>query len=61
MQTQKPQGYRLAELPAEPVAEPGCASCLSLAVARRNARSLGDLSAVSDRNVELRAHRAEAH
>lgn len=61
MPTPKPQGYRLRELPAEPVAEPGCAVCLSLVVARRNARSHGDYSAATDRNVELRAHRAEAH
>jgi hypothetical protein len=61
MQTQKPQGYRLTELPAEPSAVPGCARCLSLVVARRNARSGGDYSAVSDCNVELREHQAEAH
>lgn len=61
MRTQKPQGYRLPEPTAEPTAEPGCATCLSLVLARQNARSGGDYSAVSDRNVELRAHHAEAH
>ncbi|WP_329218504.1 hypothetical protein OG352_19445 [Streptomyces sp. NBC_01485] len=61
METQRPQNYRLTELPVEPAAEPGCAVCLSFVVARRNARSIGDYSAASDRNVELRAHRAEAH
>lgn len=61
METQEPQDYRLTELPAEPTAEPGCAACLSLVVARRNARSNGDYSGVSDRNVELRQHQAEAH
>ncbi|MEV1068896.1 hypothetical protein [Streptomyces sp. NPDC050263] len=61
METQKSKGYRLADPPAEPSAEPGCAVCLSLGVARQNARSSGDFSAVSDRNVELRAHHAEAH
>ncbi|KUO20500.1 hypothetical protein [Streptomyces dysideae] len=61
METQKPQDYALTELPAEPAAEPGCAECLSLVVARRNARSSGDHSAASDRNVELRHHQAAAH
>ncbi|MGW6457059.1 hypothetical protein ACWF94_14260 [Streptomyces sp. NPDC055078] len=61
METQKPQGYGLTEPPAEPSAEPGCAICLSIVVGRSNARSLGDYSAVSDRNVELRRHRTEAH
>jgi hypothetical protein len=61
METQKPQDYALTELPAEPAAEPGCAVCLSLVVARQNARSNGDYSGVSDRNVELREHQAEAH
>jgi hypothetical protein len=61
METQQPQDYGLAEPPYEPPAVPGCAACLALAVARQNARSRGDYSGVSDRNVELRGHRAEAH
>lgn len=61
METQKPQDYRLAELPTELSAVPGCTRCLSLVVARQNARSSGDYSAVSDRNVELRGHQAGAH
>lgn len=61
METQKPQGYQLTELPAEPSAVPGCTECLSLVNARQNARSISDYSAVSDRNVELRMHQAEAH
>ncbi|GGZ70884.1 hypothetical protein [Streptomyces bluensis] len=59
--SQKPQGYHLTELPAEPSAVPGCAKCLSLVNARQNARSTGDYSAVSDCNVGLREHHAEAH
>jgi len=59
--SQKPQGYRLTELLAEPSVVPGCTECLSLGVARRNARSRGDYSAVSDANVKLRKHHAEAH
>lgn len=61
MGTQKPQGYNLTEFAPEPSAVPGCADCLSRVVARRNARSSGDYSAVSDINVELRVHQAEAH
>lgn len=61
METLKPQDYALTELPTEPSAVPGCAACLPLAVARQNARSTGDYSAVSDANVELRQHRTEAH
>ncbi|MEU9286968.1 hypothetical protein AB0D57_20215 [Streptomyces sp. NPDC048275] len=61
METQKPQDYRLTELPVEPAAVPGCAFCLSLVVARQNARSKSDYSGVSDCNVELREHHAEAH
>ena len=57
MQTHKPQGYRLPG----PTAEPGCATCLSLVLARQNARSGGDYSSASDRNVDLRAHHATAH
>lgn len=58
---QEPQGYHLTEPPAEPSAVPGCSGCLSLSVTRENARSRGDYSAVSDANVALRHHRAEAH
>ncbi|MFF3373352.1 hypothetical protein ACFYXF_10420 [Streptomyces sp. NPDC002680] len=61
MATQKPQDYELAELPTELSAVPGCTTCLSLVVARQNARSDGDYSAVSDRNVELRGHQAGSH
>lgn len=61
METQKPQDYHLTELPAEPSAAPGCAACLSLVLARQNARSNGDYSGVSDRNVQLREHCVEAH
>lgn len=61
METQKPQGYNLTELPAEPSAKPGCSACLSIVVARENARSRGDYSGVSDQNVELRQHHADAH
>lgn len=59
--TQKPQGYVLTEPPAEPKAVPGCGTCLSFCVSRDNARSTGDYSAVSDANVKLRQHQAEAH
>nr|WBO78187.1 hypothetical protein SBE_001768 [Streptomyces sp. SBE_14.2] len=59
--SQKPQGYHLAELPAEPSAVPGCSDCLSLSVSRENARSRSDYSAVSDANVELRQHLEKAH
>ncbi|GAA3068946.1 hypothetical protein GCM10010448_60200 [Streptomyces glomeratus] len=51
----------LTELPREPSAVPGCPTCLSHSVARENARSTGDYSAVSDSNVRLREHQAEAH
>ncbi len=61
METPKPRDYGLTEPPAEPSAAPGCAGCLSLVLARQNARSSGDYSAVSDANVELRQHRAAAH
>ena len=61
MEMQQPQDYHLTEPSAEPAAEPGCAVCLSLVVGRQNARSCGDYSAVSDRNVELRGHHAAAH
>lgn len=61
MKTQQPQGYGLTELPTEPSAVPGCSPCLSVVVARENARSRGDYSGVSDRNVELRQHREAAH
>ena len=59
--TQKPHGYGLTELPPEPKAAPGCSACLGICVRRENSRSVGDYSAVSDANVELRRHRAEAH
>ncbi len=59
--TQQPQGYTLSEPPAEPSAQTGCSACLSLVVARQNARSRGDYSGVSDLNVKLRRHQREAH
>ncbi|KPI18051.1 SCD66.12c, hypothetical protein [Actinobacteria bacterium OK074] len=40
---------------------PGCSTCLSLSVARENARSVRDYSAVSDSNVRMRLHQAEGH
>lgn len=58
---QKPQGYGLTELPAEPRAVPGCRACLDICVRRENIRSSGNYSAVSDVNVELNRHRYEAH
>ncbi|WP_405881455.1 hypothetical protein OG762_24535 [Streptomyces sp. NBC_01136] len=61
MKPQKPQDYHLAVPPAEPSAVPGCTECLSFVVARQNARSSGDYSGVSDRNVELREHHAAGH
>lgn len=59
--TQKPQDYRLTELPPEPRAVPGCDICLGMCVRRDNARSRRDYSAASDVNVELRRHHEEAH
>lgn len=59
--TQQPQGYGLTELPPEPRAVPGCSACLDICVRRKNSRSRGDHSAVSDANVELRQHHSEAH
>jgi hypothetical protein len=50
----------LTELPPEPSVKPGCPACLSLSVARENARSTGNHSAVSDCNVKLRRHQEEA-
>ncbi|MGW4224596.1 hypothetical protein ACWEG1_14185 [Streptomyces bauhiniae] len=47
--------------PSEPTAHPGCGECLSFSVARQNARSTGDYSAVSDANVLMRRHHMEAH
>lgn len=58
---QKPQGYGLTELPAEPSAAQACGTCLDICVRRANARSRGDYSAVSDANVDLVRHQAEAH
>jgi hypothetical protein len=50
-----------ARLSAEPRAASGCGPCLSISTRRLNARSRGDYSAVSDANVELRRHQADAH
>ncbi|WP_369033484.1 hypothetical protein [Streptomyces adonidis] len=54
-------GKYISELSREPSPNPGCADCLSLSVARENARSIGDFSAVSDMNVKLRRHLTQAH
>jgi hypothetical protein len=43
----------------EPVAS--CRECLSIAVTRTNARSVGDYSKASDANVALRTHLREEH
>lgn len=59
--TRQPQGYGLNELPPEPRAVPGCSVCLDICVRRKNSRSRGDYSAISDANVKLRQHHAEAH
>ncbi|WP_175410913.1 hypothetical protein [Streptomyces sp. TRM64462] len=46
----------------EPDGEPGCAVCAALLEQRAVARRRGDLSSVTDCNVELRHHRnAEGH
>jgi hypothetical protein len=54
-------GMCLSEPPREPSPKPGCSDCLSISVARENARSTADYSAVSDANVRMRLHQAEAH
>ncbi|AWL38822.1 hypothetical protein B9S64_12400 [Streptomyces sp. SM18] len=51
----------LLEGAGEPSPQPGCRACLSLSVSRENARSTGNYSGVSDCNVRLRRHQAEAH
>ncbi|RSS07317.1 hypothetical protein EF917_05560 [Streptomyces sp. WAC00469] len=51
----------LMEGAREPSPKPGCRTCLSLSVARENARSAGDYSGVSDGNVRLRRHQSEVH
>ncbi|MFF9632437.1 hypothetical protein [Streptomyces fradiae] len=40
----------------EPVPVEGCTTCTGLAARREADRRAGDLSAVSDRNVEIRRH-----
>lgn len=55
------RGLCFTELPPEPSAKPGCADCLSIVVARENARSAGNYSGVSDCNVKLRQHHTGAH
>lgn len=40
----------------EPVAVQGCDVCAALVRQREEARDRGDLSMVSDKNVELRRH-----
>ncbi|GGW66867.1 hypothetical protein GCM10010381_59750 [Streptomyces xantholiticus] len=54
-------GTCLSETPCEPSAKPGCSECLSISVARENARSTFDYSAVSDANVRMRQHHAASH
>jgi hypothetical protein len=41
---------------AEPIAPADCGVCQALAQQRTEARKSGDLSRVSDRNVEIRNH-----
>lgn len=48
-------------LPGELSPKPGCSGCLSLSVARDNARSRMDYGAVSDSNVRMPRHQAETH
>jgi hypothetical protein len=43
----------------DPVA--GCRECLRIALARTNARSVGNYSKASDANVGLRTHLKEKH
>lgn len=59
--TRNIQEYVRMRFPSEPEAVPGCGVCLGVCASRENARSRGDHSGVSDANVELRRHRAEAH
>ncbi|CAL9472644.1 hypothetical protein SUDANB37_02886 [Streptomyces sp. enrichment culture] len=40
----------------EPAPARGCATCAALAARREVARHSGDMSAVTDRNVEIRRH-----
>ncbi len=56
-----PGGTCLSELPREPSPVPCCPACLSHSVARENARSGGDYSAVSDANVRMRQHQSDEH
>ncbi|WP_078887070.1 hypothetical protein [Streptomyces rimosus] len=44
---------------SEPSARPGCKACLGISTRRKNRRSTGDHSGVSDANVEMRRHQAE--
>ncbi|ARF62113.1 hypothetical protein B1H20_12405 [Streptomyces violaceoruber] len=59
--TEPPAGTCLSELPREPSPVPCCPACLSHSVARENARSGGDYSAVSDANVRMRQHQRDEH
>jgi hypothetical protein len=45
----------------EPAPVGGCRQCLSIAVTRTNARSVGDYSKATDANVVLRTHLREDH
>lgn len=42
----------------EPAVNPNCGVCAALARQRTDARAAGNLSKVSDLNVELRSHQA---
>lgn len=59
--TEPTAGTCLSELPREPSPVPGCPARLSQSVARENARSGGDYSAVSDANVRMRQHQRDEH
>ncbi|GAA2933826.1 hypothetical protein [Streptomyces enissocaesilis] len=43
-------------LDADPSPQPGCDVCGALAAERGEARAVGDMSKVSDVNVEIRQH-----
>ncbi|GGK48111.1 hypothetical protein [Streptomyces flaveus] len=45
----------------EPKPAPGCGVCASLARDREQARRVGDLSKVSDCNIEIRNHSERGH
>ncbi|MFE7750787.1 hypothetical protein [Streptomyces sp. NPDC057428] len=51
-----PPVERPLRLVTDPPPVPGCDVCNALAKARDTARSAGDMSKVSDMNVEIREH-----